>query len=159
MISYHTLSDTSKVWIYQSTRRFKDDEVEVIRSKVKDFATQWVSHSQQLQAYGEVFHNQFIVFIVDETQAGASGCSIDSSIHFLQSLEREYDLDLFDRMKFCYIKENQVHTVDKTTFRAAYQSGKITKETKVFDNLVADKYNFQHHWIKPLEGSWYERML
>ncbi len=159
MISYHTLSDDAKVWIYQSSRRFTETETEAIRSKVKAFTNQWASHSRQLQAYGEVFHNQFIVFIVDETQAGASGCSIDASVHFLKDLEQTYSLDLFNRMKFSYLDNDQVHTVDRAEFKAAFQAGKITPETKVFDNLVNNKFNFQHHWIKPIKASWHEKML
>jgi hypothetical protein len=50
-----------------------------------NFCIQWTAHGANLKAYGEVRHHRFIVMIVDETAAGASGCSIDKSIHFIRN--------------------------------------------------------------------------
>ena len=81
------LPDAARVWVYQSTRPFSEKETVVLKSQINGFVSEWTAHSQQLAAAGDVLMNQFIVLAVDEKQAGASGCSIDKSVHFLQSIE------------------------------------------------------------------------
>jgi len=77
MNTYDVMPANSRVWVYQSNRAFTDNEVEKINEQLTLFVDKWVSHNQALKAYGAVYHNQFVVLMVDESQAGASGCSID----------------------------------------------------------------------------------
>jgi len=75
------LSAESKVWIYQSDRRFTDVEAKQIEQQLEQFITDWAAHGKNLQAVGALYHQQFIVLMVDEKGGyGASGCSIDSSV-------------------------------------------------------------------------------
>ncbi|MEM8524272.1 MAG: hypothetical protein AAGG68_06500 [Bacteroidota bacterium] len=159
MTVYDTLLDTSRVWIYQSNRPFTDKELLEVRQYLQQFATQWVSHNRALRAFAEVYHNQFIVLIVDESQAGASGCSIDASVHFLQQLQAKFDVNLFDRMTFAYQENGEVKTAHRSEFKQLYQAGKISDETLVFDNLVNTKGAFEKQWVKPLGESWHRKMV
>jgi len=45
----------------------------------------WTAHNNQLKAKGEIRYNRFLILIVDESQAGASGCSIDKSVPFYET--------------------------------------------------------------------------
>ena len=159
MTNYNDLADTARVWIYQSKTPLPTQEITAIRQHLSDFASTWVSHNNQLKAYAEVFHNQFIVLMVDESQAGASGCSIDKSVRFVQQLEQKYQLDLFDRMTFTYKEGDTIKTAHRTAFAALYKSGAINEATLVFDNLVKTKAAFENNWIKPLGESWHKRMV
>ncbi|NJK83017.1 MAG: hypothetical protein HC912_03570, partial [Saprospiraceae bacterium] len=102
MNQYESLSAQSKVWIYQASRPFTEQEVMEANHYLLQFAENWVSHNRALKSFAHIYHQQFIVLMVDETQAGASGCSIDSSVHFLQRLAAHFQMDLFDRMTFAY---------------------------------------------------------
>ncbi len=153
------LSDSTRVWIYQSNRPFKEEDEEQIKTYVKQFAQQWVSHNRQLKAFGDLLHRQFVILMVDESQAGASGCSIDSSVRFMKGLQAEFGVDLFDRMSFTYLDEGQVKTADRASFAAKYQDGEINDDTLVFDTLVDNKHKFKNSWIKPLGQSWHKRMV
>jgi len=159
MTSYNTLSNETRVWIYQSSRLFNDTELQEIKHYLQQFATQWVSHNRALSAFADVFHNQFIVLMVDESQAGASGCSIDASVHFLQQLQAKYSVNLFDRMTFAYKDADEVKTANRTVFKELYDAGKINDNTLVFDNLVNTKAAFDQQWVKPLKESWHKRMV
>ena len=99
-----TLHDQSRIWIYQSNQAFSEEDLPIVKAKLQNFARQWVSHSRALKASADIHYKRFIVLTVDETQAGASGCSIDSSVRFLQQLQTEYGVDLFDRMNFSFEK-------------------------------------------------------
>jgi len=159
MTAYENLPDTTRVWIYQSSRPFTSTELPEIQAYLQQFARQWVSHNRDLRSFADVFHNQFIVLMVDESQAGASGCSIDASVHFLQQLQAQFGIDLFDRMFFAYKEDGEVKTAHRSEFKQLYQAGKISDETLVFDNLVTTKEAFEEKWTKPLKESWHKRMV
>ena len=97
--------------------------------------------------------------MVDESLAGASGCSIDKSVHFIKQLEQHYSIDLFDRMTFTYKDGDQVKTAPRDEFAALYQAEKINDTTLVFDNLIKNKGEFEEQWLKPLGESWHKRMV
>jgi hypothetical protein len=154
------LPRTTRVWIYQSNRPFSAEETTEISIKATAFARRWVSHNQQLKSAATVFHNRFLVLMVDESQAGASGCSIDSSVAFVKQLQAAYGVDFFDRMRFSYQDNNgEVHTISREDFAKEYQAGKITDETLVFDTLVKNKEELDSRFLKPLQDSWHARMV
>jgi len=149
----------SKVWIYQSNIKFTDEEVPEIDTQIQNFVTQWVSHNQALRAYGKLYHNRFIVLMVDESQAGASGCSIDKSVHFIKAMGFHHGVDFFDRMNFAYKKEDQIITARRDQFAKLFQNKEINNDTLVFNNLVKNKSQFENSWIVPLKDSWHARMV
>lgn len=152
------LPDTSRVWIYQSPVMIDDDTTEKIKADIYDFTMQWASHGQELDCYGHLFHYQFLVLVVDGSNL-PSGCSIDSSVHFIQGLNEKYNVDFLDRMTFTYLEEDHVHSLPSTDFKSAVSDGKINEHTLVFNNLVDNKTDFLEKWIVPVNESWHKRFL
>lgn len=159
MTNYEILPDSTRVWIYQAKAPFTEKTNQELQQQLAQFANSWVSHNNQLKSFASVYHKQFIVLMVDESQAGASGCSIDKSVHFMQQLEQHYNIELFDRLTFTYKEGNSIKTAHKSTFSQLYKAGKITDDTLVFDNLVTTKGAFESQWLKPLKDSWHKRMV
>lgn len=159
MNTYESMPDNSRVWIYQSDRPFEGEELNKINDQLSHFVHQWVSHNRALKAYGGLFHNQFVVLMVDESQAGASGCSIDSSVHFIKSLEAHFQVNFFDRMNFAFMQNEQVRTAQRDAFSNLYQNQEINDNTLVFNNLVKNKTEFESSWRVPLKDSWHARMV
>ena len=86
----------SKVWVYQSNRKLTDSEVETISNSGLAFIEQWAAHGASLKASFDVLYNRFIILSVDEKQAMASGCSIDSSIRFIKEIEKLLNINFND---------------------------------------------------------------
>lgn len=159
MNTLETLPLTSRVWIYQSNRLFNDAEAAQIREQIQRFVLTWNSHSHQLNASGELIHNRFVVFMVDQDSISASGCSIDKSVHFIQMLGQEYQTDFFDRMNFAYIQNEEIKTAHKEDFQDLYQKEIINDDTIVFNNLVDSKADFDRGWKVRLGDSWLKNMV
>src|SRR5476651_2331251 len=88
---------SSRVWIYQSNRPFDTAEVMEIQNMLKGFLESWNTHGTPVKGYANVFFNQFIVIMADETAAGVSGCSTDSSVRVMKQVEEQYKVDMFNR--------------------------------------------------------------
>lgn len=153
------LDDRSKVWIYQAAKPFTIEQVEEIKGHIVNFVGKWASHNNALLAYGNLFHYRYLGLFVDETRSMASGCSIDTSVHFVKELGQKYNVDFFDRMTYTYMVDEQVHTIHHNQMKAAYADGLISDETLFFNNLVKDKGEFLTQWIIPLKDSWQHKFV
>jgi len=153
--SFDKFPPSSRVWVYQSNREILPDQINNINLQLSSFIKNWTAHNQALNAAFEIRWNRFIILMVDETHAGASGCSIDKSVHFLQSIESQYSIDLFDRNLFAYEMNSKVLCISKKDFEEKIQKGEINRETKVFNNLVRTKDELERLWYVPLKESWF----
>lgn len=148
-------SPQSKVWIYQSNRQFSQAETQEIQQQLDDFTAQWKAHGHQLQAKALIPYGFFIVLIVDETLANVTGCSIDSSVKVIKDIEKQYNVDLFDRFNMAYKIEEKVHVATKEDFETLISIKKIGPQTIVFNNLVQNLKEFEEKWEVPLADSWH----
>lgn len=147
-------NDRSRVWVYLSNRVFSDVESSDISLAIKHFCKEWSAHGTKLKAAGEVRYNRFIILMVDETAAGASGCSIDKSIHFIQALEKEYDVRLFDRLLLAWKDEADVHVAPMQNLQQLFDDGTISPGTIVYNNAVTSKKDLEEKWEIPFSQSW-----
>lgn len=160
VIPINKLPAHARVWVYQSKEPVAEALVPIIRQRLQSFVSQWVSHNQALRAAGDLVLNRFVVLMVDESMAGASGCSIDSSVRFLKELQADYGLELFDRMYFSYEDDNgRLFTVSRDDFARAYENGEINNDTLVYDTLVHTKEDFDSGFRKRLVDSWHARLV
>ncbi|MBA3647951.1 MAG: ABC transporter ATPase [Chitinophagales bacterium] len=146
--------DQSRVWIYTCNRAFTDTESRDINNALKLFCKEWTAHGSTLLAKGEIFYNRFIVLMVDETHAGASGCSIDKSVHFMQVIESEYQVQLFNRLLVSWKAGNNINVTALNDLDKLIENGEITEDTLVFNNTITLKKHFDQRWIIPLKESW-----
>ncbi len=161
-MNYQDLSPNSRVWIYQSNRELSEEEVAQIREAGKRFIANWATHGTALHAAMEVFFKRFIVLFADEAQVKASGCSIDSSVHFMKEVEKAFGINLFDRMQIAYSKEQikkegkeqKVEIIHMNDLRDQLVSGEFSEEAYIFNNLVATKAEMESNWIVPVKESW-----
>lgn len=149
----------SKVWIYQSNRLFTPEELSYLNNKLGTFTQNWTAHNQQLSAGYEIKHNRFLILIVDETLAGASGCSIDKSVHLMKEIEQELNVNLFDRFQVAWKDSNEIKIADRNTFESYFSEGIVNENTIVFNNLVKNFEEFNTSWEVPLKDSWHARVF
>ena len=149
------ISEHSRVWIYQANRTLNPGEVEQIQQKLNRFTSEWLAHGHELLAYSEIRYNQFIILSVDEQQAGATGCSIDKSVQFMLELEKEFNINLFDRFQLAYRDGDKIETINRENFQNLIHSGKIDAETIVFNNLVSTRKALATNWEVQMKDSWH----
>lgn len=153
------ISPNSRIWVYQSNRFLTAAEVVQIQQKLDDFTSQWQAHGASLYALGEVRHNLFIILSVDESQAGATGCSIDKSVNLMKEIEQEHGVELFDRFRVACRQQGELRSCSRAEFEQMLSSGEAGPDTMVFNNMIQTRAELDTAWEVPVKESWHGRVF
>jgi hypothetical protein len=158
-IPFENLPAESKIWIYQSNRKFSDEEITEIETDLVEFISNWSAHGTSLEASYQIKYNRFIILAVNPEVQAATGCSIDASVAFIQNLEQRYDVDLLDKMNVTF--KNGEHVAHKTLidFKRMAKEKAVTANTIVFNNLVNTIEEWNENWEVPASDSWHSRFF
>ena len=159
LVNFEELPESARIWIYQSNRPFNEGELAEIKIKLDDFIQEWTAHGSELKAGYEIKYRRFIVIALDQEITTASGCSIDASVRFVQDLEKEYQVDLLDKMNVTYRQGEFIAYKQLLDFKKMVKDRSVSAKTIVFNNLVLNKEEFLNDWEVPLEESWHSRFL
>ena len=143
---FQDFNASSRVWVYASNRALNSNESAFVQDEINEFVKQWATHGKELVAKGAVLFDRFIILAVDEQKVGASGCSIDSSVHFVKALGKELEVNFFDRLNLYIIKDQeikQIHISEMTNFA----------EWNLFDPMIAYLEQLLNSWIVPVNES------
>ena len=159
LIPFIDLPDQARVWIYQASRPFSKEEKADITQEIEAFLKQWAAHGSDLLTSYEIPYDRFIVIGLNEEVQGATGCSIDSSVRFIQTLESKYQIELLDKMNVTHKEGDKLLYTPLKEFRSLAKKRKISSSTIVFNNLVVDKAEYTSHWEVPAGQSWHSRFI
>ena len=159
LVEFNTLPETSRVWIYQASRSFTENEIQEIKSKLDVFLDNWTAHGSDLQSGYEIKYKRFIVIALNQNLNMATGCSIDASVNFIQQLEKDYYVDLMDKMNVSYKQGEFIAYKTLLEFKKMAKQHAVSKNTIVFNNLVANKAEYLENWEVPASESWHNRFL
>ncbi|MFT5243144.1 MAG: hypothetical protein ACI8QQ_001072, partial [Psychroserpens sp.] len=104
-------------------------------------------------------YKRFIVIALNQNISNATGCSIDASVHFIQQLEKDYNVDLMDKMNVSYKQGEYVAHKTLLDFKKMAKDKAVSKNTIVFNNLVDNIAEFKENWEVPASESWHSRFL
>ncbi|MBL7703132.1 MAG: hypothetical protein JNM14_12845 [Ferruginibacter sp.] len=152
-------ADTSRVWIYQSSRLFFISEALEMEDMLNDFVANWKSHGAPVKGYASLFFGRFIVLMADETATGVSGCSTDSSVHLIKAIEEKYKVQMFDRQSLAFIVKDKIEVLPLNQLEYAAANNFINENTLYFNNTVLSKKEMIEKWIVPVKDSWLANRL
>ncbi|WP_456378768.1 ABC transporter ATPase [Lutibacter sp.] len=159
LVSFDSLEDSSRIWIYQSNREFTKSEVDEISIKIEDFIEDWLGHGNQIKASYLIKYNQFIILAVDQYFNEVSGCSIDASVNFFKELESKFNLDLTNKLNISFKNNDTINIVSLSDFQKYATQRKITSKTIVFNNMVPTKGELVENWEVTADKSWHKQFL
>ena len=156
-IPFSNIDLQSRVWIYQANRRLTDEETGIITETLKASLDSWAAHGKPLTASAKIFEHRFVVIAVDERDELPSGCSIDTSTHWLKEIGQRMNIDFFDRSLAYLDDHDDVQTVPVPKIKQAVADELITPYSTIFDNQVTTKAQWMKRWKTPASNSWLSR--
>jgi len=158
-LPFNEMPANSRIWIYQSDRKLNDSELDQIKLKLTDFLKNWTAHGDDLKSSFEIRYDRFIIIALNEKSAKASGCSIDACVHFIQQIEKDYNISLLDKMNVAFKQGEYVSYKSIVEFKSLIKNNSVSKNTIVFNNLVLDIGDYKSNWEVPAYKSWHSRFF
>jgi len=153
--TFQGFAPNSRTWVYQASRNLTETEASELKTLAAGFASEWNSHGAPLKAGADVLYNRFLIMMVNEDAGSASGCSIDSSVQQIRSIQQKLNINLLDRMDLAYLNsDNELEAVHASKVSAAFELGGLNEQTVVFNNMVTSKTELENNWRIPLAKSW-----
>jgi hypothetical protein len=154
-IPFDQMPAHARVWVYQAERKLSEDELEMVKRTLERFCGQWNTHGAGIPASFDIRFGQVLILAVDESQLGASGCSIDSSVRTLRGLEQTLQISLLDQGKVSFFKsDNQLEVLPFAGIKSQVASGAIQADSRVLNPTVARKSDLDSVWITKAKDSW-----
>ncbi len=144
LVSYKSLPDNSKIYIYPSHRKFYENECPIIDKKIRQFFQKFEAN----KIFYEIKYGRFIiVFVSDETPL-----SMDDNnelISFIFSLEKKFEVSLIDKINVCFKQGEYVQLKEIPDFKKLIKNKGVSEKTIVFDNLIINKKEYEDCWEIP----------
>ena len=103
--TWGSLPGSSRTWLYTADRVLTDEEQTALRAGIESFLTEWVAHGQSLQASWRLEGGRCLIIALDDRSPNATGCSIDSKVHWLQAFGEQWGMDWMKRNTVTYYDE------------------------------------------------------
>lgn len=160
MVEFDALPGDARVWVFGASDALGDELVAPMLRQVDSYLAQWAAHGEPLTSAREWRDHHFLVVGVDQTTAGASGCSIDALFRILQGLERSLGTSLVSGGRVFYRDaRGEVQCVDRATFAARARAGEIGGDTEVFDTTVTTAAALRERFALPASQSWHAQLV
>lgn len=154
MSDFDHMPGNSRIWIYQAPRKLEETEQQNIKAELESFVNNWESHGSKVNASYTILYDLFVILSVDETSTIASGCSIDKSVHIIEKIAQNLNVDFFNRMNIAYINDGEIVIDTLKGFKKLISEGLINKDTIVFDNTITSKHQMVEGWKVKAQDSW-----
>jgi hypothetical protein len=159
-VPFETLPDDARLWVFASSAPLAGGGAERLLAAVDDFIDGWAAHGTPLRAARDWRDDRFLAVAVDQSAAGASGCSIDGLFRSLRALEPALGTSLVGAGRvFWRDAAGHVQVGDRARFAAAAAAGDVTADTAVFDPSVTTAEAWRSRFEVPAGQSWHRALL
>jgi hypothetical protein len=159
-VPFETLPDSSRVWVFGADTPLTDDATTALLDQVDRYLANWKAHGAELTVAREWRDGRFLVVAVDQSTAGATGCSIDGLFRLLQDAEKQMAVNLVGGGRVFYRDDHAaVQAVSRVGVDALVANGTITKDTVVFDTTLTDLGTWRACFERRAKDSWVRELL
>ncbi|MGI8402495.1 MAG: hypothetical protein ACR2NS_12970 [Gemmatimonadaceae bacterium] len=160
LVRIEDLPDSSRAWVFGSDRALDAWAEDLLFREVDRFLSQWHAHGAPLTVGRDWKYRRFLTVAVDQSTAGASGCSIDGLFRALKSLESRLGASLVNSgLVYFRDAKGEIQAVDRDRFAALGAEGKIKPDTRVFDPTVATLGEWRARFELAAANSWHAGLL
>jgi hypothetical protein len=160
LVRIDELPDSARTWVFGSDRTLDERASEILLREVDRFLSTWNAHGAPLTVGRDWKHGRFLTVAVDQSTAGASGCSIDGLFRALKAVGPELGASLVTSgLVFYRDEKGQVQSVDRERFTSLSADGAIQPDTQVFDPTVTTLGEWRARFELEAGQSWHAGLL
>jgi hypothetical protein len=155
-IPFDQLPDDARVWVFASSSPLAPQGTDMLLGAVDEYLEEWRAHGDPLRCARDWRDDRFLAIGVDQSTAGASGCSIDGLFRVLQRLQSSLGATLVGGGRVYYRDATgAVQSADRPGFARMAADSRVGGDTKVFDTTVTSAGAYRAKFELPLHESWH----
>lgn len=155
VVPFETLPATARVWVFASDRPVVGEQAELLLGTVDTYLATWRAHNQPLTVARAWRDDRFLAIGVDQSDAYASGCSIDGLFRALQALQSQLGASMIGGGRVHYRDASgAIRTVSRDDFSRLGDPA-----TRVFDATVATVGEFRERFEIDAANTWHASLL
>lgn len=160
LVQIEDLPDSARTWVFGADHDLDESAADLLLRDVDRFLAQWHAHGAPLTAARDWKYGRFLTIGVDQSTAGASGCSIDGLFRSLKALEPRLGASLVTSGLIFYRDgKGRIQAVNRDRFTELSAEGKIGPETQVFDPTVTMLGEWRARFELNAGDSWHAKLL
>lgn len=160
LVSFDRLPDSSRTWVFAADQNLSKSQAGQLLGAVDEFLGGWKAHGSPLTVGRDWRDDRFLTVAVDQSTAGASGCSIDGLFRILKSLEGRVGASLVGSGKIFYRDSSgAIQSVNREDFVKRAAKGDITRSTVVFDPTVTSLGEWRAKFQTDVDHSWHGALI
>jgi hypothetical protein len=160
IVKFEDLPDSSRVWVFGSDRPLEGKKAELLLEEVDRFLAGWKAHGSPLTVGRSWKYDRFLAVAVDQSSAGASGCSIDGLFRALKALEPKLGASLVTSgVVFFRAATGGIECAPRERFAELGSEGKVSANTEVFDPTVTSLGEWRARFELKAGDSWHAGLL
>lgn len=160
IVPFHTLPDDARLWVFAASDRLTGERANQLLAAVDESLANWKAHGEPLTCAREWNNDRFLAIGVDQSTAGASGCSIDALFRVLQDLQGSLGTSLVGGGRVFYQDKNgEVKLSSRAEFAAKGTAGEVDADTIVYDTSVTTAEGYKTVFQRRAGDSWHKDLL
>ena len=159
-VAFASLPDDGRVWVFGAASELTEPASARLLDAVDDFLEQWNAHGSPLVCARELREGRFLAIGVDQSTAGASGCSIDGLFRTLARLESDLGTTLLGGGRVYYRDaQGKVNAATRAAFNQLAREGQVGPDTLAFDTSITSVSAWRGQFERPISQSWHAQLL
>jgi hypothetical protein len=160
VVAFTSLPGSARVWIFAAERPLTGAAAALLLANVDEYLARWQAHGHALTCARDWRDDQFLAVAVDQTDAFASGCSIDGLFRTLQSLQKSLGTTLVGGSHVHYRDTSgAIRSVTRDQFSKLGATGVVDDRTLVFDSTVATAGEWRERFETELGRAWHKALV
>ncbi|MCZ8353780.1 MAG: hypothetical protein O9340_03525 [Cyclobacteriaceae bacterium] len=153
---FDLLPDDARVWIFTANQKLNAEKVYSIQKQLDQYLAGWTAHGNSLLAAHTILQEHFLVIGLNQKEADASGCSIDSLFRMIKTIGENTNIDFLNRENVALHTETGITLVERKRLKQFLTENSVQF---VYNTLVNTKGNVIHLFKQEIKSSWVARFL
>jgi hypothetical protein len=160
LVPFATLPSTARTWVFAADSNLSRSQSTQLLNAVDEFLAEWKAHGSPLTVGRDWKDDRFLTIAVDQSTAGASGCSIDGLFRTLKSIEGRIGASLVGSGRVFYrAGDGKIQSVSREDFAKLAKKGEVTESTPVFDPTLTSLGEWRERFESDVASSWHSSLI
>ena len=160
LVPFEGLPDSARTWVFAADANLSKSQAGQLLNAVDEFLAQWKAHGEPLTVGRDWRHDRFLTVAVDQSAAGASGCSIDGLFRILKSIKERIGASLVSNGQVLFRDTTgAIRSVTRDEFVKLARKGEITATTTAFDPTVTSLGEWRTQFESDVAHSWHGALI